>query len=126
MRVETSAGTYFIDWKHQETNIKRKIKIVTTCYIKDDKLTPIENNHAYCSVKDNFNKEKGRKISLARAMQYFDKPVRKEIWEAYLNRKPKAYMEYHQVGHMCNGVDVGSPNNCPICNEIKEVKDEAN
>ena len=59
MKVETSAGTYFIDWRH-DLNAGNS-KAVTTCFIKNDKIEVIATNQAFCSTKDNFCKEKGRK-----------------------------------------------------------------
>lgn len=44
---------------------------------------------AYCNPKDQFSKELGRKVSLAKALKEtgFAKPIRKEFWGAYLGRK---------------------------------------
>lgn len=41
---------------------------------------------AYCNPNDQFVKDKGRKMSLARAIKEFPREVRVKIWEAYLNR----------------------------------------
>jgi hypothetical protein len=87
MRVETSAGSYFIDWQHRVCT--GNISHTTICWIKNEKLEEVNVDQTFCSIKDNFCKEKGRKISLARAIEEFDKPVRTEIWKAYLNRKVK-------------------------------------
>lgn len=90
MRVETSAGSYFIDWKHIPVEVEiKKISHITECLIKSETNIPITTNSAFCSGKDNFCREKGRKISLSRAVMFFDKQVRTEIWKAYLNRKVK-------------------------------------
>jgi hypothetical protein len=39
-----------------------------------------------CHPSDNFNKEFGRKNSLARAAENLDRDFRKQIWFAYFNR----------------------------------------
>jgi len=39
-----------------------------------------------CHPSDNFNKEFGRKNSLARAVENLDRDFRKQIWIAYFNR----------------------------------------
>lgn len=44
----------------------------------------------HCSDRDQFVKEKGRKVALTNALKSsgFNKNQRKCIWDAYLNRKP--------------------------------------
>jgi len=46
---------------------------------------------AFTNYKDHFDKEKGRKISLTRALQHLfkDPTIRKEFWDAYHNRFPQ-------------------------------------
>ena len=45
-----------------------------------------------CSAADNFNKEVGRKVALARAIEKarkevdLPKPIRQQIWQRYFNR----------------------------------------
>ena len=87
MKVQTSQGSYFINWQHRECT--GNIKFTTICFIKDENLQEVNIDQTFCSIKDNFCKETGRKISLGRAVMFFDKQIRKEIWEAYLNRKVK-------------------------------------
>lgn len=42
---------------------------------------------AYCSIKDVFSKEKGRKVSLAKALSNIpDRSVRRQVWNEYFNR----------------------------------------
>lgn len=41
---------------------------------------------AFCSVKDVFNKEKGRKIALTKALSHLNRDFRREIWQAYFDR----------------------------------------
>jgi hypothetical protein len=50
----------------------------------DDKQ-PFEIAFAECSVKDHFNKDTGRKLSLARVLKIANIPKeeRKSIWETY-------------------------------------------
>lgn len=42
---------------------------------------------AFCSVRDPFNKARGRKIAFGRAIESLPKPTRALLWNAYLNRK---------------------------------------
>jgi len=42
---------------------------------------------AHCSKQDQFCKETGRKVALARAVKPLDKATRKRVWEAYFGRR---------------------------------------
>lgn len=42
---------------------------------------------ATCNVGDQFNYEKGRRLSLARALAPLPREIRKEIWEQYFKQK---------------------------------------
>jgi len=62
----------------------------TSCDIfPADKVDPLPTQMAYgkarCSLEDQYNKETGRKISLARALKdgKYDSDQRTKIWEAY-------------------------------------------
>ena len=41
---------------------------------------------ADCSPKDRFDKKIGRKVAFKRAVAEFPKPIRSELWAAYLKR----------------------------------------
>lgn len=62
-------------------------KVFTYCYLINAKETIC--GHAECSQKDNFSRDTGRKVSLARVMKKAELPKeeRTEIWEAYRNMK---------------------------------------
>jgi len=53
---------------------------------KEDELKVISTGTAQCSKLDNFAKETGRKIALARAIKNFSKEERTEIWDKYFSR----------------------------------------
>lgn len=89
MRIQTDAGVFFIYWRYDDYDGEGPWKKETSCYIIDDKSKPVTCGISYCSKKDNFCKDKGRKTSLAKAIGQFRKSLRKEIWEGYLNRKVK-------------------------------------
>lgn len=86
MKVEINGSSYFIDWRHIKSEVKSLSKFRTACSIRDEALQLVATDLAECSLKDNFCRETGRKISLTRAIRVFDKSVRKQIWEAYFNR----------------------------------------
>ncbi len=64
------------------------IKAQTICTIKGIPGTNEVWGLANCSVKDNFNKETARKISLTRALKMsgLNKDCRTVIWDRYHNR----------------------------------------
>lgn len=43
----------------------------------------LADGYSKCAVTDNFNKNTGRKIAMARAMQEFERPEREKFWNAY-------------------------------------------
>ena len=71
---------------------EQAVRGYTTCVIKLGTREAPEGEfvgEAYCSKLDVFNKEVGRKIALARALNNakFDRNVRKQIWQTYFARK---------------------------------------
>jgi hypothetical protein len=64
-----------------------KAKAITLCHLSvaDKRVTAF----ALCSVKDNFNKEKGRKIALSRALQEsgLGREDRELVWYRYFSRE---------------------------------------
>jgi hypothetical protein len=72
--------------------------VQTTCTISyidphiqrgPERFHEVARGVAQQSVNDTFNKETGRKVSLARAVHSFPKVSRKAAWQAYLNRKKR-------------------------------------
>ncbi|KKK50546.1 hypothetical protein LCGC14_3123920, partial [marine sediment metagenome] len=64
----------------------------TTCYIYRDNLKYLKaDGTAWCSRKDQFNRNTGRKLALERALESagFDKPKRTLFWEAYFKKRGK-------------------------------------
>lgn len=74
-------------------NIKYKVRFlhenntVSTCTIEDDEEKIISHAECYTHPKDNFSKEKGRKLSLQRALDcgVFNKVEKSVFWENYRN-----------------------------------------
>jgi len=61
-------------------------KAVTSAFLSfgDEELWV---GNAWCSMEDQFSKEKGRKIALARALAHTpDRVWRGEVWKEYLRR----------------------------------------
>lgn len=68
--------------KQKRTTIKMEVT-------QGDAPTETVSAQTLLGAKDQYSKEVGRKITLARVlhMRPFTKEIRKAIWEAYLNRK---------------------------------------
>jgi len=94
MKVEIKGNYYVVEWKHEEWITSRVVlhDMITTCIVS--KIQNIEDNtpmpkniisraDSYCSKKDQFCKNIGRKISMGRALMIFPKEVRKVFWETY-------------------------------------------
>jgi len=65
-------------------------RIITICQIMNENREVISDGSAFLNVlEDSFNKETGRKVALTRALESFPKEIRKQYWNAYLNRKKK-------------------------------------
>lgn len=65
----------------------KNIRARTTCAIEQHDIAFGGFGAAYCSVHDQFDKNKGRKLSLTRALQEFtkDKTIRKLFWDQYFS-----------------------------------------
>lgn len=92
MKIETSVGLLEIKWQHRRIHHNKMdwynsepLNAITKCRVIHMNVEAV--GEAKCDMRDNFNKETGRKLSLARAIEMFPKNVRTEIWDSYLNRK---------------------------------------
>ena len=65
--------------KVEQTPLER----ATTCIIFNEEGVEVSSGVANVHPKDNFNKEKGRQIALARAISDWDKPYRTQVWNEY-------------------------------------------
>ncbi len=57
------------------------IKAITCCFLEVGKT--VTDGWAACSIEDNFDRKIGRKLSLTRALQGYDKKFRTLVWEKY-------------------------------------------
>ena len=86
---------YKIDFKHGM--IDGDDKRFTHCYIlkKDSEEEGwyfLTEGRAYCNPKDNFSYEKGRRVSLTKALAPLWKEVRTKLWKQYFDEKLSARM----------------------------------
>ena len=83
MKVKVNENTYIVKWTHHNNGPKMESK--TYCFIRlagEDQA--ISTGECTCSVRDSYNRQTGRKLSLARALQKnFDRCVRQKFWDFY-------------------------------------------
>ena len=86
MHFKINGIEYSIIFKHETKNVRDRH---TYCIIElsENRQILVEED-AYCHPNDNFCKETGRKLALARALKALGVPVefRREAWLCYLNR----------------------------------------
>jgi hypothetical protein len=97
MKVTINNRIYLVSWHHEQKKFYIGNNIATgrtMCEIhayepvsKDKTL--ISSGISWTSVKDQFKKEVGRKISFTRALASWKRDERKLFWESYFNRIPK-------------------------------------
>ena len=46
---------------------------VTVCFLEDEDRNIVSTGYAFCSVNDQFNKERGRNVSLSRAIEWVNR-----------------------------------------------------
>ena len=77
---------YIYHTDSQGHNTKTPVSTKAVIIDKDEQV--VAEKVAICSSKDTFEKAKGRKIALSRALMasHFSKEERKEIWNRYLKK----------------------------------------
>jgi hypothetical protein len=105
----TNGEVYHVTWQY-ENRFEERYKthcLVSQIYPDNTKMLIVRGT-AECSYKDQFNKNKGRKLSLSRALiterptvefptkehlqiwaPVFDRNLRKEFWDAYFKMRGK-------------------------------------
>lgn len=79
---------YRVVFEHEERDITYGVSHVTTCYlIKRKNKVVVDVGRSFCSIRDQFNKNKERKVALERLANSedfnFPREERREIWAAY-------------------------------------------
>jgi hypothetical protein len=83
------AGHISKDFAHKAALVRRTMAVVDFNHC-------LSIGTSLCSPKDNFDRKKGRKVALARALKsafpsYDDKPLRKSIWEGLRQKGMRLY-----------------------------------
>lgn len=85
---ESNSVYAIVKWQHkrQEDQIKiggrtKELCGITRCEVRMDHGTLY--GEAWCLKSDNYDKNKGRKESLTRAIKPLDRKIRKHFWMAY-------------------------------------------
>lgn len=89
-------GNYYVDFEHftpsDETNLSLPMELVsfvhgkTKCTIRNADDNIVSVYVVYCSMKDQYNRRVGRKLSLTGALKFnsiISKEERKQIWNDY-------------------------------------------
>ena len=81
-----------MEFELKQVSDRKRVQGATRCTIMDMETEKgpavIAITQAWCSVKDQYSKETGRKVSLTRALHHLklDKKQRTDVWHAYFNR----------------------------------------
>jgi hypothetical protein len=77
---------YKITFKHYDGDAGEKI---TECNVlnAENEEEIVSTGYAWCCPEDQFNRNTGRKIAMARAIKDFIIPVRANIWDAYFEAR---------------------------------------
>lgn len=81
---------YFVDFEHSDSadwEVRHTTCTISTVTESIDKSYELFMGWAWCDPNDNFNRNTGRKIALKRALENFDRDVRKQLWEAYFEKR---------------------------------------
>jgi len=87
LRVQTDNGEVRVDFVHvrfhkDEDSESNNHHAITYCLVQNGDGS-LRNGIALCSVRDNFDRAIGRKLSLTRALRGLDKPTRTSVWNKY-------------------------------------------
>jgi len=86
LSVKVDELEYDIGFKHWRYDVPLNTCGSTECRITvPDNALAVSFGHAHCSIKDNFSRAIGRKVSLGRALiaAFPDKEDRRYVWEQY-------------------------------------------
>jgi hypothetical protein len=71
--------SFIVKWQHYYEGNERVCK----CVVRSLNSNLTLDGYAFCSENDNYEKNKGRKISLSRAIVDFPNNEREQIWKQY-------------------------------------------
>lgn len=103
MKIKLESGVeYSVKWRHENTTNEtgNKYPSFTECFIENLTNNEIKGEaKAILSPTDNFNKDKGRKISMKRAMKIVGlaKPTRKLFWSKYFEMTNNHKYKYANI-----------------------------
>lgn len=79
MRIKIDGKDYSFKFQHNTKGEERG----SVCRIFNEEGEQVTYGVPNVHPKDNFCKEKGRKIALARAIKTWDKEYRSQVWDEY-------------------------------------------
>lgn len=97
MLVIVGNKQYCVRWSHVTPNapdiLRAGANSIGASFCSIEELLPGKERRfeaagqAFCSPKDQFCKETGRKVSLMKALRGWERPERRLVWEAYWKMK---------------------------------------
>lgn len=93
MILETDLGKFCVHVRHIRNESTRKTEVSIHPYPCVSQQRPCGTitelvGVSSCHPKDAFDKAKGRKLAIERAIQHLSRDERKSIWTAYLGKHP--------------------------------------
>lgn len=79
MKIKIDGRDYSFKFQHNTTGKERG----TVCRVFNEAGNQVIYGVSNVHPKDNFCKEKGRKIALSRAIKSWDKVYREQVWNEY-------------------------------------------
>lgn len=79
MKIKIDGRDYSFKFQHNTTGKERG----TVCRVFNEAGNQVVYGVSNVHPKDNFCKEKGRKIALSRAIKSWDKAYREQVWNEY-------------------------------------------
>lgn len=80
-------SAYYVEFQYDSTPVADSSRTYrhTTAKVYGPNDDLISIGHAMCVPHDNFSRRIGRKMALTRALENFDRPLRRAVWRDYLS-----------------------------------------
>jgi len=83
--VQHGVSTYKVEFSHPTEEVNGKVRNLGTCCIISKGEKVVTNTLAKLYYKDKFDKAKGRKASLTKALSSYPKEFRTIVWSKYIH-----------------------------------------
>lgn len=83
--MSTNSYNYKVRFQYDTTSSEVGSYRHTTAKVFGPNDDIVSIGHAMCVPEDNFSRRVGRKLALTRALENFDRPMRRAVWNSYLS-----------------------------------------